>query len=47
MRQILERLSEVGFKVNKNKARIRLRKTNYLGYTLEKATYSLEDYIAT
>lgn len=47
LRQILERLSEVGFTVNKKKARIGLKKTNYLGYTLEKATYLLDDYIAT
>lgn len=45
LRQVFERLREVGFRVNRNKTRIVLKKTTYLGYTIEKATYSLEDYI--
>lgn len=45
LRQILERLNEVGLKVNQTKAEIGLKKTIYLEYTIQKACYSLEDYI--
>lgn len=46
LREVMGRLQELGMKINVKKAKIGVRKTVYLGYTMCRSSFSLEDYIS-
>lgn len=45
LRETMNRMAELGLKINVKKAKVGLKKVQYLGFTLNQSSYSLEEYI--